>query len=82
MHQSTLATRCLPCALLFLTACAPLTQRQLDERAYHRAEYQARYLEYKTHCEASGGKVIVHANRSMRDEDEVGPGDYYHCAMT
>lgn len=65
--------------LLTLTACASLSEAELEARQYERTDYQERFRDFRQRCLAGGGLVIVNAPTSMDRNGVPGPGSRYTC---
>ena len=65
---------------LALTACAPLSERELEKREYERIEYLNELREYERACHEAGG--VLHLDRSGTTwwrTDRAPRGDYRRC---
>ena len=66
--------------LLTLTACATLSEAELEARQYERTDYQERFRDFRQRCLAGGGLVIVNAPTSIDRNGVPGPGSRYTCS--
>ena len=66
--------------LLTLTACATLSEAELEARQYERTDYQERFRDFRRRCLAGGGMIIVNAPTSIDRDGVPGPGSRYTCS--
>lgn len=66
------------CVVLFLGACAPLTELQKEELIFNKWTWEADYQIYEQQCENQGGVLITHGRRGL---DGIPPyKTEYYCA--
>lgn len=67
-------------SLLTLTACATLSEAELEARRYERTDYQERFRDFRRRCLAGGGKIIVNAPTRIDRDGVPYPGSRYTCS--
>ena len=77
-RSRSLASLC-AAGLLTLTACATLSEAELEARQYERTDYQERFRDFRRRCLAGGGKVIVNAPTRIDRDGVPYPGSRYIC---
>ena len=64
---------------LLTVACTPITEREREQREYQRVDFQARYLDFRSRCQAKGGIVLLTSSSRMRGNDLPERNDKYRC---
>ena len=65
--------------IVILTGCAGLTERELEERNYERANYEAEFIDYRTRCSVRGKRMWISARGTVGRDGIPSPGDHYYC---
>ena len=65
--------------ILFTTGCAGMTERELEQRSYERANYEAEFVDYRARCYADGKRLWISARGKVGRDGVPSPGDHYYC---
>ena len=66
-------------AILIASGCTQLTQSQLEDRRYPRAEYRAHFLEFRTACWQQDKRIFIDARHTPPKLGIPHRGDRYFC---
>jgi len=66
-------------AISMTTACAPLSEAELDEREYRQVDHVERFLAFRVSCTARGKRILISASSSVPRNGIPGVGDRYFC---
>jgi len=64
---------------LLSVACAPMTERERENREYQRVDYQAKYIDFRSRCQSKGGIILLTSTSRMRGSDLPARNDKYRC---
>jgi hypothetical protein len=65
---------------LLTSACATLTDAQLETREYRRIDFEAQFVQYRSQCLSAGKRIIIDARQKIGRDGVPRPGDRYYCA--
>lgn len=57
--------------IVFLAACAPMTDAQREAREYSRVEFRNKFIDDRARCAASGRRIVVQGNGGALDSDGI-----------
>ena len=77
MKVRRMATLFIP--VLTMAGCGAMTERELEQRRYERANHEAEFIDYRARCYARGKRLWISARGKVGRDGVPGPGDHYYC---